>query len=276
MPQDWLHRLLYALISGITEFLPVSASAHQDLYCRLFGYHASDPLLVFAVRMGALTAVLVGCGSQIKRLLRQYRMENRSNRRRRYVDTNALLDLRLLKTAAIPVLISVLFYKRAGEWIDTLPWLALMLLLGGVVLFLPRLLGQGNKDGRSASRLDSIAMGLGSALAAIPGFSRLGCAASLGAARGMDRNYALEVALLLSVPALLGLLLLDLYEVIAAKVVLSGGALLWAALSAGASFLGGYLSLTLLRHGSGKAGVTGYCYYNWGMALLSFTLYLTI
>lgn len=276
MPQNWLHKLLYALISGITEFLPVSASAHQQLYGRLFGYDAAGPLLILAVRLGSLAAVLVGCGGQLKRLLRQYRLGKQSNRRRRYVDTTALLDLRLLKTAVIPVLISVLFYKRAGEWIDTLPRLTLTLLLGGFVLFLPRLLGQGNKDGRSASRLDAITMGLGGALAAIPGFSRLGCIVSLGVARGMDRSYTLETALLLSIPALLGLFLLDLYAVIAAKTILSASVLLWTSLSALLAFLGSYLSLTLLRHASGKAGFYGYSYYSWGMALLSFVLYLTI
>lgn len=276
MPQDWLHRILYALISGVTEFLPVSASAHQALYSYLFGYDASESLLTFAIRLGALTAALVGCSGSLRRLLRQHRLGRQSNRRRRYVDTGAMLDLRLLKTAVIPVLISVLFYKRAGEWIDTLPWLALTLLVGGIVLFWPRVIHQGNKDGRSASRLDGMAMGLGTALAAIPGFSRLGCTTSLGTACGMDRNYALEVALLLSIPALLGLTLLDLYSVIAAKTVLSGGALLWAALSAGLSFLGGSLSMTLLRHASARAGLSGYSYYSWGMALLAFVLYLTI
>lgn len=276
MPQDWLHRLLYALLSGITEFLPVSASAHQDLYRRLFGFDASDPLLTFAIRLGALLAAVVGCSAQLRRLYRQQRLEKKSNRRRRYVDTNALLDLRFLRTAAIPVLISVLFYKRAGEWIDTLPWLSLTLLLGGIVLFIPRLTSQGNKDGRSASRLDSVAVGLGGALAAIPGFSRIGGIVSLGSVRGMDRGYALETALLLSIPALLGLLLLDLYGVIAAKTVLSAGTLLWAALPAALSFLGGYLSLTLLRHATAKAGFSGCSYYSWGMALLAFALYLTI
>lgn len=276
MPQDWLHRLLYALISGVTEFLPVSASAHQALYCYLFGYDAAQPLLTFAIRLGALIAALAGCGGRLRRLLRQDRLGKQSNRRRRYVDTNAILDLRLLKTAMIPALVSVLFYKRAGEWIDNLPWLALTLLLGGIVLFWPRIISQGNKDGRSASRLDGIAMGMGTALAAIPGFSRLGCTVSLGVASGMDRSYALETALLLSIPALLGLTLLDLYAVIAAKTVLSGMALLWAALSAGLSFLGGYLSLTLLRHASARGSLSGCSYYSWGMALLAFVLYLTI
>lgn len=276
MPQDWLHRLLYALMTGITEFLPVSASAHQALYGRLFGYDDADPLLIFAVRLGTLAAVLVSCSGQLKRLLRQQRLSKQANRRRRYVDTTALLDLRLLKTAAIPALVSVLFYKRAGKWIDTLPWLSLMLLLGGIVLFWPRMLSQGNKDGRGASRLDGIAIGLGNALAAIPGFSRIGCTVSLGTARGMDRGYMLETAFLLSIPTLMGLLLLDLYEVIAVKTAVSAVALLWAALPAVLAFLGGYLSLTLLRYASGKAGFYGYSYYSWGMALLSFTLYLTI
>lgn len=276
MPQEWLHTLLYAFLSGVTYFLPVSTAAHQQLYCRMFGFEDVTPLLIFAIRLGGLIAALVGCGGRLKRLLRQYRLGKRSNRRRRYVDTGAILDIRLLKTAMLPALLSVLLYKRADGFFCTLPRLALALLAGGLVLFWPRLRSQGNKDGRSASRLDSMAMGLGTALGAIPGFSRVGGTVSLGMVRGVERNYALEVAFLLSIPTLLGLSLLDLYGVFAAKTVLTGVTMLWALLAAAVSFLGGYLSMILLRHASMASGLSGWSYYSWGMALLAFTLFLTI
>ena len=277
MPQDILHKLIYALISGFTEFLSVSAPPHLMLYEKMTGFAQTDAMLTLAIRIGVLAAVGLCCRTRINRLLREQRLAGLSRRRRnRQPDVTALLDIRLLKTALIPLLISILFYKRAGEWISEVQWLALTLTLSGVLLFIPRLLTQGNKDGRSVSGLDGVLMGLGGALAAVPGFSRVGGIISVGTARGIDRSYALDIALLLSIPALLGLLIFDIYGVLTAKLTLGFVALLVYLLLAAVSFGSAWIGITLMRYLSVKAGFTGFSYYSWGLALFSFILYLMI
>lgn len=277
MPQDLLHKFIYALISGFTEFLGVSAPPYQMLYELMTGFDQTDAMLTLFIRIGVLAAVVFCCRARISRLLRERRLAGLSRRRRnRQPDVTALLDIRLLKTAMIPLLASVLFYKRAGEWISGVLWLSLTLMLNGVLLFIPRLMSQGNKDGRSVSRLDGVLMGLGGALAAVPGFSRIGGIISMGTARGVDRSYALDLALLLSIPALLGLLIFDIYGVFAAKLTLSFLALLIYLLLAGFSFGSAWLGIILMRYLSVKAGFTGFSYYCWGLALFSFILYLMI
>ena len=277
MPQDLLHKLIYALFSGFTEFLSVPAPPHQMLYELMTGFEQRDVMLTLAIRIGVLTAVFFSCRSRIVRLMHERRLAGLSRRRRnRQPDIMALFDIRLLKTAMIPMLISVLFYKRAGEWINGVLRLVLTLTLNGVLLFIPRLMNQGNKDSRSISRLDGVLMGLGGALAAIPGFSRIGGIISAGTARGVDRNYALESALLLSIPALLGLLIFDIYGVFAAKLTLGFVALLVYLLLAAIAFGGAWLGIMLMRYLSVKAGYTGFSYYCWGLAMFSFILYLMI
>lgn len=277
MPQDLLHMLLYALISGFTEFLGVSAPPHQILYNQLFGLAQSDAMLTLFVRLGVLVAVLICCRARINRLLREYRLSSLSrHRRNRQPDVMAQLDIRLLKTAMIPLLISVLFYMRAGEWITKVQWLAVTLTLNGIVIFIPRLISLGNKDGRSVSRLDGVVMGLGGALAAIPGFSRIGCILSAGMVRGIDRGYALDMALLLSIPTLLGLLIFDVYAVIVAGATVGALMVLIYLLAAAIAFGSSWLGIKLMRYLSVKAGFTGFSYYCWGLALFSFILYLMI
>ena len=277
MPQDLLHKLIYALISGFTEFLGVSAPPHQMLYRLMTGYEQTDAMLTLSIRFGALAALIFCCRQRISRLMHERRLDSLARRRRnRQPDVVALLDIRLLKTAMIPLLISVLFYARAGEWINKIHWLAITLSLNGIFLFTPRLLRQGDKDGRSVSRLDGIMMGLGGALAAVPGFSRMGGMISAGTARGMDRSYALDMALLLSIPTLLGLLLLDIYAVVVARAVIGAAGLLLYILFAAISFGGAWVGVMLMRYLSVKAGFTGFSYYSWGMALFSFILYLMI
>jgi undecaprenyl-diphosphatase len=277
MSKDLLHYFIYALFSGITEFLGVSAPPHQLLYESMTGFDQSDALLTLMIRIAVLAAVVFCCRTRIRRLMRERRLAGLSRRRRnRQPDQIALLDMQLLKTAMIPLLISVLFYKRAGEWINRVSLMTVTLLLNGALLFLPRLLSQGNKDGRSVSRLDGVLMGIGGALAAIPGFSRVGGIISAGTARGVDKGYALETALLLSIPVLLGLLVFDVYAVIAAKIAISAVGLLVYFLMGSVAFGGAWVGITFMRYLSVKAGITGFSYYSWGVGLFSFILYLMV
>ncbi len=272
-----LHKLIFTLISGFTEFLSVSAFPHQTLYQLMTGYHHTDLWLSLAIRVGVLTAVLLACSSRIKHLRRENRLSKRSRRRGlRQADPVALMDLRLLKTATIPVLISILFYRRSYQWISGVALLAPVLVVNGVILFIPRLMSQGDKDGRAVSALDGILVGLGGAFGAIPGLSRMGCTLSIGQARGFDRSYALDTALLLSIPALLGLLIFDIYAAFAAKVGVTALALFGYLCSAALSCASAYLGILLMRFLSAKTGWTWFAYYSWGAALFSFILYLVI
>ena len=276
MPQDLLHKLIYAFLSGLTAFLPVSPEPHQLLYRVMTGFEANDIYLTMSIHLGALVALLISCRSRIKRLSHERRLSRMSRKRRnRQPDTAALLDVQVLQSAAIPVLLSLLLCRRAGEWISTVLLMTLMLLLNGVILFIPRLLPQGDKDGRSLSRLDSLLIGLGGALGAIPGFSRVGGILAAGLSRGVDRRYILDLALLLCIPATVGLLILDVFAAITTGAVLSGAALL-CLLTGAVAFGGAMLSIALMRYLSVKAGFSGFSYYSFGLALFSFILYLMI
>lgn len=272
MPENFLYNVILALICGFTEFLGVDAAPHRLLFEQMTG-RQEDPVLTVFLRIGVLAAVIFTSWPRIRHLLRERRMAAISRRHRnRQSDPAALLDLRLLKTAVIPVLISVLFYERAGELFTDLLPLALTLTLNGIILFIPRLLSSGNKDGRSVSRLDAVLIGCGGALAAIPGFSRMGGMLSTGIGRGLDRGYALDTALLLSIPTLVFLLLFDFFALFAAKVAFSLAYILYGAVAFGAA----WLSIALMRFIAGKTDFSGFAYYSWGFALFAFVLYLII
>lgn len=278
MPENLLQKMIFALLSGIAEILPISAPAHQTVYRVMTGLPQNDAWLMAAIRLGVLTALFLCCKMRLKRLSREYRLSKRASRRRKNLGTNpqALLDLRVLTTAMIPLLISVLFYKRAGEWICGLASIVLTMTLNGFILFLPRLMGQGNKNGRSMSRLDSVLMGLGGAFGAVPGLSRIAGTTTVGISRGVDRAYAWDTALILSIPVMLGLLVFDIYAVAVAEVSLTFLSALAYLLAALLSFGGAYIGIATMRLLSVKTGFTGFAYYCWGMALFTFILYLMI
>lgn len=276
MPENFLYNLIYALFSGFTEFLGVDAPAHQRLIELLTGQKQTDILLPLALHLGSLVAVIVCCWGKLRRILRERRYTLRSRRLKRPPDPIAQLNLKLLRTAIAPLVISLFLYQKAGTLVTGFLMLAVVLSFNAVVLFAPRLLNSGNKDARSVSPLDGLVIGLGGWFGAIPGFSRMGCLLTAGAVSGLDRGYALDVALLLSIPVLFGLLVMDVVAVVMAKLAITFSTVLIYLLYALISFLGGWISIVLMRYLSVKIGFTHFAYYSFGLALFAFIFYLVI
>lgn len=270
---DLLHKFILALISGITEFLPVSAAAHRELYQRITGCGAPGQGFILAVHIGCLVAIIACNRTKLLRLSRYKRM-TRGGRRSKSMDPSIMLDMRLLRIAAIPLLISILFYGKAGKLVSDLGFLALFLLINGFLIMLPRVLSQGNKDGKNLSLLDALFMGIGGVVGVIPGFSRVSGVTTLGLARGAERSYALDFALLLGIPSMAGVIVMDIYLMFATHASVTFLALLGWIAASGIAFGGAYLSVTLLRFLFQKSNGSDFAYYNWGMALMSFILYL--
>lgn len=277
MPENLIHKFLYVILSGFTEFLPVSARPHQLLFEYVTGVSMTDNMVTMAIHLGALLAVLSVYKNRLQRLSREGRHERTSRKRRiRHVDKLAITDFRILKVAAIPVIISALFYKYTRHMISSMIGLSLMLLINGFIMFLPSRLPQGNKDSRNMSQLDGIVIGFGGALGMIPGLSRVGGAISFALMRGTHRERVIDIALILSIPALAILLILDVYAVIATKAALQFVGMMLYLFMAVISFLCSYLSIMVMRYLSLKTNYSSFAYYSWGGALLTFILYLMI
>lgn len=273
---NFLECIIYGLLSGLAEFLPISAAAHQTILRTLFGAD-EQPLLTLLVHLGMLGAVLLAMRQQMEKIRRERRLRRiPAKRRKRQPEQQILLDFALIRSASIPVLLGILLTVLFGGGFS-LPVMVAFLILNGVILFVPQFLPSGNKDSRSMTRLDGILMGLFGALGVLPGVSRLGAMLSVASARGADKQKALNWCLLVSVPALIGLLLADVYSLILQGAGSLGvGTVLWFFLSAGAACGGGYIAISGMRFFVSKQSVSGFAYYSWGAALFLFILYMTI
>ena len=273
---DWLRTILYGFLSGLAEFLPVSSQAHQSLAASVFGLAESAPLRQFLIRAACFAALLVSCRRDIIKLRRDNRLAKIPARRRtRPVDSRSTSTMRLLKMAAIPMLIGLLFYQRAQEWINTLPALCVTLLINGILLFIPQYSRSGNKDGRMLSRMDGLLLGLSGAASVFPGISRMASVHFAGAMRGADRGYTIQFALLLSIPAMVLMLIYDLIAIFGGIEALSFLVLIKYVFSMAAAYFGSDLAISAVRSLAVKTGYSGFAYYCWGMALISVILYLT-
>lgn len=275
MEWNWLSGLVYGLLGGLFEFLPVSPQVHQRLLLKLAGLDAPGYGLSFAVHLGALAAVIVSCYTSISKLTREQRIASRPKRsRKRQPDFVSLMQLRLLKIAAVPVALSCLLAPWLSQYVDGLWLLAVLAVLSGIVVLLPQYMTRANKDARALSPLDATLVGLGGVLGALPGFSRVGVLTSVASMRGADRQFGLEFAYLLMIPALAALCIGDLGMIIFAGTPQASVSFFAGVLACAAAFGAGFAGIRLMRFLAVKDGSEGLAYYNWGLAMFTFIIYL--
>lgn len=198
-----LDAIIWGLIQGLTEFLPVSSSGHLVLIPALFDRPGPDLATNAMLHLGTLGAVLLYYRSDIARMARFDRPARR------------LITLILIGTVSA-AMIGLLFEDRVEELISDPRKVAFMLIVTGVVLLATTQLRLGDKTSDDIGPLDGFMIGLAQALALIPGLSRSGMTISLGLARGMGRREAARFAFLLGIPVIAGAGLLQIVDVLRA------------------------------------------------------------
>ena len=271
-----LQSILYGLISGFSELLPVSSHAHQALMLKLFGVDAREPLRDLLVHGAVLFALYTGCKAMILRIRRERSISTRGRRGRRQV-SDSTYDFRLIRSAVMPMLIVFLLYISTRNLENSMTALALLFTINGIALIIPEYTRQANKGASLMSGLDGIVMGILGGLSAFPGISRIGLMNSYALLRGADKQKAVTWAYLLSIPALALMCVLDVVFIFTSGV---GGITFLGVcgyiLSALAAYIGAYLSITFIRFLSVRTGYTGFAYYCWGTALFAMILYLIV
>lgn len=269
-----LQSLLYGFISGLTEFLPVSAETHRMFFTQMTGMYPEPPLLRLCARLFSVLGLYLACHSTIVRMRREHKLSLiPTRRRRRKPDAAILLQRRMVISTAIPLVLGLLFTTRIAKFSDLLWLQGALLILNGLILYLPQFMLRGNKDARAMSGFDSLLIGLSGALSVLPGFSRMATMVSFARMRGADKGFAVELVLLLCIPALLCLCLIDFFLLISVQ---SSPDFLQCLSASAMAFAGSYLGVHVIRYFGRKPGFTAFAYYSWGAALLAFVLYLTI
>lgn len=260
---DLLLALLLGLVQGLTEFLPISSSAH--LYAIPYLFSVDHPLLssrAFAavVHLGTLAAVLVALRRDVSRLVGTVVRAVVSRGRRR----GESADERLILAIAIGTLPAVAFGLLAGDLLErsvrTPIVVAIAVLAGAVLLWVADRASSLERPLSGISAIDGLLIGLVQALALVPGISRSGATISGGLLLGFSRDAAARISFLLGAPAIAGAGLLELRGLLTDGTDLVGAAPLLA-LGSLAAFASGIAAIRLLLKILG------------GGALRSFVLY---
>jgi undecaprenyl-diphosphatase len=199
--------IILAIVQGLTEFLPVSSSAHLILLPWLSHGHIPDPGLAFdvALHLGTLIAVvlyflrewvqLILCGLGFHYPRRAPEHQVMQNRRLFWY----------LVAGTIPgALIGFLFEHRIEEYLrDPVP-IAIAMIVIALLMWYAEYVGRKDRHIEQTSLGDSLIIGTGQALALFPGVSRSGITISAGLFRGMTREAAARFSFLLATPLIAG------------------------------------------------------------------------
>lgn len=267
--------LFYGLLSGAFEFLPVSSQAHQKVFLKLLGLPAPGYGISLGIHFGLLVAVILSYRSVLGKYSRERKLRKQPRASRsRQPDLSCLMEQRLLKTAAVPLVVSCLLSTWIGRYFQRLWVLALLMVLGGVLVMLPPYLTRANKDARTMSPLDALLIGFGGALGILPGISGFGMLLSVASIRGVDGQFTLKFAYLLMIYGMIATCLGDLGMLLFSGAALAGVPLLFVVLACAAAFLAGFVVIRVMQFLAVKGNYEGFAYYSWGLAMFTFIIYL--
>lgn len=273
MEWNWLGSILYGLISGVCNFLPISAETHQVLGMQLMGLPELPGGISLGIHMGSALAIVVAFYSYMGRLNREYKISAIAPRRRkRQPDVSSLMEIRLLKVGIVPLLLSCIAAPFLQRLVSIRWGMALLTALNAFVVLLPMYTRTANKDARSLSGLDALLVGMSGILGAVPGLSRVGMMTTASSLRGADRTFALNLTYLLSLPVLVGLAVGDIVLLLSGSG--TGIGFICGFLALLASFGGGLAGIRFMKFLAVHVGYSSFAYYGWGLSMLIFILYL--
>jgi len=192
--QLW-HYLVFGLVQGLTEFLPVSSSGHLVLLEKLLGFSGDFLFFVVLLHLATLLAVLVALRSQVREVL-QHPFDKKS---------------RLLLIATIPTVLMVLAGK---QWVDIAlegNFLALAFMFTGVLLLATSMLTKRQKPARPLHMRSAVLMGIAQGFAVVPGISRSGATICTGILAGEHQTESASFSFLMSIPIIVASMVYELF-----------------------------------------------------------------
>ena len=204
---NFLEAIILGIVQGLTEFLPVSSSAHVQIFSELMQVpglsdkNSATTAFIATIQLGTEAAVLIYFAKDIARLLKAWFKGLFNSAARENADYKMAW---LVIFASIPVgLIGYLLREFIQETVRTLWVVAFTMIVFAIILFLADHYGKRQKEIKDMTFNTALGFGLGQALAVIPGVSRSGASISFGLFAGFNRAAAARFSFLIGIPAVL-------------------------------------------------------------------------
>lgn len=224
--------LLMGLVQGLTEFLPVSSSGHLALLKQLFKLD-TDAGILFDVllHVATLAAICVVYFKDVARIVTEFfgicadviynisaffRSAGNSNEARyRTIITSSYRKFTVLVIiSTIPTGILGMLLQKVAEYSGNSLLVTGICLLGtGAIVLIADLMEGGDKKPKTATLPDAFCVGIAQGISTLPGLSRAGSTIAAGMLCGFDRRFAVKYSYIMSIPAILGALIVELFNI---------------------------------------------------------------
>ena len=228
---NYLQAIILGIVQGLTEFIPISSTAHLVFASRWTNVYNGDPQQITAtmavIQLGTLAAVFVYFASDIwgisAAFVRDHWLLLTRKRMTRHSGTRGVRPIWLSQEAwlgwlviigSVPIGVVGLLFKEAieGEGTKNLWFISIMLISIALLLLLAEYVGKQRKQMRDLGLVDAIVVGLAQVISLMPGASRSGSTIMGGLFAGQTRETAARFSFLLSIPAITASGLLQLKE----------------------------------------------------------------
>lgn len=268
---DLIQGIIIGIVQGLTEFLPVSSSAHLVFIQNILGVESSLAFDTF-LHLGSLLAVLWFFRGDIIKMIKSWWLSIGDILQGRfkqgfYDDPYKRLAWYVI-LATIPVGIAGVFFEDAVDslFAGALYVPAFFLFVTGTILYLSQRMTSGEINFHNVSAKESLFMGLGQACAILPGLSRSGTTIAAGLVIGLDKEFAAKFSFILSIPAILGAFVLQLKDIGSAM----DANFLPILLGFVAAFIAGYAAIKWMLELIQKRSLDIFAYYCWIVGIVVF------
>ncbi len=268
---DILQGIIIGIVQGLTEFLPVSSSAHLVFIQKLLGVESSLAFDTF-LHLGTLIAVLWFFRYDIIKMLKSWWLSIGDILQGRfregfYEDPYKRLAWYVI-LATIPVgIVGVLFEDSVDALFSGALYVpAFFLFVTGTILYLSQRMTSGEINYNTITKKEALFMGLGQACAILPGLSRSGTTIAAGLTIGLDKEFAAKFSFILSIPAILGAFILQAKDIGSAM----DANFLPVFLGFIAAIIAGYVAIKWMLDLVQNKSLDIFAYYCWLMGLIVF------
>ncbi|MEU4252736.1 undecaprenyl-diphosphate phosphatase [Amycolatopsis sp. NPDC026612] len=266
----WFEALVLGLVQGLTEFLPVSSSAHLRIVAALAGWDDPGAAFTAVTQIGTELAVIIYFGPKIGKILRAWFFSLYKPEWRR--DPDARLGWLIIIGSLPIVVLGLLLQDQIDSAFRDLRITASVLIVFGLILLVADRIGKQERTLDDLTVPHGLGFGFAQALALIPGVSRSGGTTSAGLLLGYTRAEAAEYSFLLALPAVFGSGVYKLKDIGSGDVPAQWGPTLLATLVA---FGVGYIVIAWLMAYIKKRSFVPFVVYRLALGVLLFVLIFT-
>jgi len=257
---DYINAIIFGIVQGITEFLPISSSGHLVILHNLIGLPVVNVLAFdVALHLATLLAVVWFFKNDVYNLLKSW-FKSFTGHRDEFSKLSWLIIL-----ATVPAsLVGWFFEDMVEDVFRSIEVVVAMLIIGGVLLLITEKVSCKTDELKNLNWAKALIIGIAQAIALIPGTSRSGITIIAGLGVKLNRQAAIRFSFLLSIPIIFGASMRKVPQVFGAS--LAGNELAVLIIAFIASFISGFLAIKYFLRFAQKHGLNVFAVYRFALA----------